>query len=536
VLIVGAGPTGLTLAAELRRRDVDCLLIDALEAPQQWDRATVVHPRSLEIFEALGIVDRFMAAGAPQRAARLHSAGEVLVELDFSLSGAPYAYNLGLSEEDTERFLAEYLEAAGDSVERSTRLVGLTQDAEGVTATVGRGGREDEIRAAWVVGCGGYHSPVREALGIPLEGHDIADPWAVFDVTLAGREDDFETTLVYLEETMVILTPLPGRRFRAYTRPKDDGEDFVAAAAAVLAVYLPDQELVEIENPNRFYCHAKVAARYRDGRALLAGDAAHVCSPSQGHGMNTGIGDAVNLAWKLALVVEGDADPTLLDSYEVERRPVALEVIAGGERMEEMGDLDGEEGRARRDEEVLAALADPEIAHAEAVAEAELNIDYGGSPIVFARGDAGEDPSLTNSGEVRSGSSPASLEPGQRVPDLGPVTAGPGEPQVRLHQLAHRPGHTLLVIAVGDGGDELPRLFAQLEGLVARSPLFDAAFALATAPDQAPVGTIHPDAARALGIESLAVLAIRPDRHVGMVKEGGTLADVEAYAALVTGG
>src|SRR5215472_1055907 len=105
VLIVGAGPTGLTLAAELRRRGIECLLIDARAEPQQWDRATVVHPRSLEIFEALGIVDRFLAAGVPQRAARLHSAGEVVVELDFSLSGASYPWNIGLSEEATERFL-----------------------------------------------------------------------------------------------------------------------------------------------------------------------------------------------------------------------------------------------------------------------------------------------------------------------------------------------------------------------------------------------------------------------------------------------
>jgi hypothetical protein len=367
-----------------------------------------------------------------------------------------------------------------------------------------------------------------------MEGHDIEEPWAVFDASLAGRDDDFETTLVYLEETMVILTPLPGRRFRVYTRPHDDAEDFVAAATAVLAPYLPGQELVEIENPTRFRCHAKIADRYRAGRVLLAGDAAHVCSPSQGHGMNTGIGDAVNLAWKLALVTEGDADPKLLDSYEAERRPVAAEVIAAGEGMEDMGNFDGEEGRAARDAEVRAALTDPEVAHTEAVAEAELNIAYRDSVIV-ARGAEGEDPSLTSGGEVRSGSSPSALRAGERLPDLGPVTAGPGEPRTQLHQLAHRPGHTLLVIAVGDGGEELPHLFAQLEALVARSPLFDAAFALATAPDQAPVGTIHPEAARALGVESLAVLAIRPDRHVGLIREGGSLADVEAYAALVTG-
>lgn len=124
---------------------------------------------------------------------------------------------------------------------------------------------------------------------------------------------------------------------------------------------------------------------------------------------------------------------------------------------------------------------------------------------------------------------------GDRLPDLGPVTAGPGERPVQLHELAQRPGHTLVAIAVGDSGEELRRLFAELQALVARSPLFDAAFALATAPDQAPVGTIHPATARALGVESLAVLAIRPDRHVGLAREGATLADVEAYAALVTG-
>jgi len=510
VLVVGAGPTGLTMAAELRRRGVDALLIDAREEPQRWDRATVVHPRSLEIFDALGIVDRFMAAGVPQRAARLHSAGEVLVELDFSLSGAPYAYNLGLSEEDTERFLTEYLEAAGGSVERSTRLLGMTQDPGGVTATVERGGREEEVRCQWIVGCGGFHSPVREAIGVELEGHDIADPWAVFDVTLRGRTEDFETTLVYLEHPMTILTPLPGRRFRVYTRPRGEDDDFVAGAAAVIAAYEPGQELVDVENPTRFLCHARVASSYREGRALLAGDAAHVCSPDQGHGMNSGIQDAVNLAWKLALVCEGDADPALLDSYEVERRPVALEIVAAGEGMEEMGRFDGEESRAKRDEEVRAALSDPETAHNEAVVEAELNITYGDSPIVIGSGD--------------------------RLSDLGPVTAAPGEPEVRLHQLAHRPGHTLLAIAVGDGGDELAHLYAQLEALVARSPLFDAAFALATARGDAPIGTIHPAAAAALGVESLAVLAIRPDRHIGLLAENGTLADVERYAALVTGG
>jgi hypothetical protein len=252
--------------------------------------------------------------------------------------------------------------------------------------------------------------------------------------------------------------------------------------------------------------------------------------------MNSGIQDAVNMAWKLALVCEGDADPALLDSYEVERRPVALEIVAAGEGMEEMGEFDGEEGRGRRDEEVRAALSDPETANTEAVAEAELNITYRDSPIVGrSEGESGEDPSLTSSVEVRSGTSPDSLESGDRLPDLGPVTAAPGRRDVQLHELTHRTGHTLLAVAVGDGGEDLVHLFAQLRALVVRSPLFDAAFVLATAPGDAPVGTIHPEAARALGVESLAVLAIRPDRHIGLIAEGGTVADVERYAALVTG-
>jgi hypothetical protein len=374
---------------------------------------------------------------------------------------------------------------------------------------VDRAAGTEEVRCGWIVGCGGFRSPVREAIGVELEGHDIADPWAVFDVTLGGRTEDFETTLVYLDHPMTILTPLPGRRYRVYTRPRGEDDDFVAGAAAVIATYEPEAALLDVENPTRFRCHARVASRYREGRALLAGDAAHVCSPDQGHGMNSGIQDAVNLAWKLALVCEGDADPALLDSYEAERRPVALEIVAAGEGMEAMGEFVDEAGRARRDADVRAALSDSETAHNEAVAEAELNITYRESPIVIGAG--------------------------VRLPDLGPVTAAPGGPELRLHELAHRPGHTLLAVAVGDGGDELPRLFARLEALVARSPLFDAAFALATARGDAPLGTIHPDAAAALGVTSLAVLAIRPDRHVGLCAEPASLVDVERYAALLTG-
>jgi 2-polyprenyl-6-methoxyphenol hydroxylase-like FAD-dependent oxidoreductase len=515
VLVVGAGPTGLLLAAELRRRGTDCRLIDSLGQAQHWDRATVVHPRSLEVFESLGIVDRFLDAGVRQRAARLHSAGEVVAELDFSASRAPYPFNLGLSEEATEQFLGDYLRDHGGAVQRGVRLVELKAGEDAIVATVECDGARTALSARWVVGCDGYHSVTRQAAGIALNGHDIAEPWAVFDVTLAGRSEDFETTLVYLEETMVILTPLPGRRYRVYTRPSSADADFVAEAAAVIALYEPDTVLQEIANASLFRCHAKVAERYRAGRLLLAGDAAHVCSPDQGHGMNCGIQDAQNLAWKLALVCDGAA-PELLDSYAAERRPVALEIADSGEAMEAMGRIDGPEGRSRRDREVRTSFASEDVVHSEAVAEAELNIDYRSSPIVAGGPDNG------------------SVGPGDRLPDLGPVQL-PGADAQRLHELTHRPGHTLLALAREERASELPALLTELERLATSSTLFDTAFAFATQFQSPPVGIVDPAAADSLGVSGLTLLAVRPDRHIGFRADRAHTAGLRRYAELLGG-
>ncbi|HEY0302765.1 MAG TPA: FAD-dependent monooxygenase, partial [Rhizomicrobium sp.] len=178
VLIGGAGPTGLLLSAERQRRGVGCRLIDANPGPLPWDRATVVHPRSLEVFESLGLIDRFLAAGVKQKFARLHSFGNVLGEIDLSSCGSRYGFNLGISEEVTETILGDYLRRHGGDVVRSSRLVALQASADGVSATLEGDGSSEEISAAWVVGCDGLHSTTREASGITLAGHDIPEPWA----------------------------------------------------------------------------------------------------------------------------------------------------------------------------------------------------------------------------------------------------------------------------------------------------------------------------------------------------------------------
>jgi len=417
----------------LERRDVGCLLIDMLDAPLGWDRATVVHPRSMEIFEALGRTDPFLDQGVKVRAARFHSGGETLGELDLGLADSRYCFDVGISEEVTESVLTANLEEHGGAVMRSTRLVGLRSQPDGVAATIERNGEHREVMASWVVGCDGFHSAARELAGIEFTGTDVETPWAVFDATLDGWEEEFDVNTAYLDSPPVILTPLPGRRWRAYLRPTSDSNDLVADATEVIHRYKPEVTLAEVENAARFRCHSLVAAHFRSGRVLLAGDAAHVCSPTEGHGMNTVLQDAFNLGWKLALVCKGVAAPGLLGSYEAERRPVALRVVESGKAVDAGQGMTQQEERAERNAAIRQTYADPDLAHHEAVAAAELDRSYAGSGAVA--GDSGN-----------------GLGPGDRLPDTPPVHPAAGSP-CALHELAHNPDHTLLVL----GGPEAAR-------------------------------------------------------------------------------
>ena len=305
VMVVGAGPTGLLLAAELERRGVRCLLIDEEDHARGSDRATVIHPRSLEIFEAVGLVDRFLGDGVRVRGARFRSDGEALGELHLGTETSSYGFDIGISEEVTESVLTAYLEEQGGSVTRSTRLVGLRPWPDGVTAELDQRGHRSEVSVAWTVGCDGFRSSVRDGAGIDFPGTAVESPWAVFDAATDGSHEGYDLTFAHLDVPTVILTPLPGRRWRVYVRPESDESDLVADATEVVRRYDPDVTFTDIENPVRFRCHSRVASRFKAGHVLLAGDAAHVCSPTEGHGMNTGLQDAFNLAWKLALVCRG---------------------------------------------------------------------------------------------------------------------------------------------------------------------------------------------------------------------------------------
>jgi 2-polyprenyl-6-methoxyphenol hydroxylase-like FAD-dependent oxidoreductase len=518
VLVVGAGPTGLLLAAELQRRSVQCHLIDARPGPLHWDRATVIHPRSLEVFESLGLIGSFLEAGTKQRGVKIYSRGQVLGTMDLSTCGSSYGFNLGLSEEVTESILTHYLHKQGGKVNRSSRLVGLMPDRDRVLAEIERDGDRYQVDTRWVVGCDGVHSPTRDLSGIVLEGHDIAKPWAVFDATVQGWAEAFDVNFVYLDPLPVILTALPGRRWRVYLRPSSAESDLVAEAALTVSRYEAAASFVDVENPTRFQCHTKVASQFRSGRVLLAGDAAHLCSPAEGHGMNGGLQDAVNLAWKLALVDQGAADPALLDSYEAERRPVAEMVTRSGDVTEQAQMLTDPTQRDSRNQHLIATLADPATRHHEVVAEAELNVNYSGSPIVC--GDANRH-----------------LAPGQRLPDTIPVQP-PGTEPCRLHELTHRAGHTLVLLSGGTlQGADLVDLLAALQQIATDSHLFETVVAFGTRhelPDR--IGYLEPSASSTLGVQGITLLAVRPDGYVGMRSDRDHLSALERYRTLVRAG
>ena len=384
---------------------------------------------------------------------------------------------------------------------RATRLVELADGEGSVTAVIERDDTQRRVSASWAVGCDGFHSTVRGIAGIPFEGTDIEAPWAVFDAALSGWNAELDVASAHLEERPVIMTPLPGGRWRVYLRPRSETSDLLADAREVIGGYAPGVDFIDVENPARFHCHSRVASRFREGRILLAGDAAHACSPAEGHGMNSGIQDAFNLGWKLALMCNGEGSETLLASYEAERRPVALRVVESGQATEEGQALIEAAARAARDEEITRTYADGGSAHREAVAAAEIDRSYEDSPIV-------------------SGSPAGALEPGLLLPDTEtPVTIAGNE--LPLHQLAHRAGHTVLVLGgpLADAPDVVAVL-REVERQVAGSDLVEAVFAFAVEPQNGAVGRLPLPTAEQLELGGVSVLAIRPDRYVGFRADG----------------
>ncbi|MEU5942301.1 FAD-dependent monooxygenase [Micromonospora sp. NPDC047548] len=337
VLVVGAGPTGLTMAGQLAAFGVRVRVVDRAVDRVHESRALAIQPRTLEVLTGLGVTDEMVACG--NRAVRLclHARGrERAVPLfDLGLQDTAYPYLLFLSQAETERILGERLAAMGLEVDRGVELVGLDHSGDGTVATLRHGdGRQERVSARYVVGCDGAHSTVRRLAGIGFAGAAYPQTFVLADLEADGV--DAGAAHVFLSAWGILfLFPLgqPATWRLLAMRPPADVPAPDTAVTLDEVQALADTytgATVRLRDPvwmTNFRLHHRAATHYRAGPVFLAGDAAHIHSPAGAQGMNTGIQDAVNLGWKLAQALQGDADPTLLDTYETERAPVGRMVL-----------------------------------------------------------------------------------------------------------------------------------------------------------------------------------------------------------------
>ncbi len=339
VLVVGAGPTGLTVGAILVQKGVATTVVDALAAGANTSRAAVVAARTLEVLEQVDVTDRLVKEGIHAHAFSMRDRDRVLIPVDFTKLPTKYPYALMISQAETERVLLERFIELGEEVQRPKTLTSLSQDADAVTATFDDG---TAITARYVVGADGMRSTVRTQAGIGFRGHEYAESFALADVRLRGDVPDDEILLCYAPAGLTVVAPLPGGIHRIVApvleAPDVPSREFVQQLLDTRA-FVPGQVKVgDVIWGSHFRIHHRVADTYRAGRLLLAGDAAHVHSPAGGQGMNLGIQDAVALGEALGNVLGGAPD-TVLDTYAQARRPMAQQVLTVTGRLTRLATL-----------------------------------------------------------------------------------------------------------------------------------------------------------------------------------------------------
>jgi 2-polyprenyl-6-methoxyphenol hydroxylase-like FAD-dependent oxidoreductase len=376
VLIVGAGPVGLTLAASLAARGVDVVLVDKAAEAATTSRAAVIHARTLEVLHSIHVSDELVRRGMIVPRFTVRDRDRALLTIDFDGLPTPHPYTLMLPQDVTEDVLTGRLAELGGQVHRPYELARLEQDGDGVTATMVGG---ETVWASYVVGADGMHSVVRDQIGVGFEGDAYGRSFVLADVHLDWEFDDSEVMLYFAPAGLLVVAPLPGGRHRivatADVAPEHPDRDHIQALLDARGPQKRPALVKDVVWSSRFRVHHRLADRYREGRVFLAGDAAHVHSPAGGQGMNTGIQDAVALAARLAGVLRDGADERILDGYEAQRRPVAADVVAFTDRMTRVATVDHSSVRRIRNATLKVLDRIPAVRRKVALNLSELAID-----------------------------------------------------------------------------------------------------------------------------------------------------------------
>ncbi len=513
VLIAGGGPIGLTAAIELARRGIACRIVDPLVEPLQYAKAVGVQPRTLEVFEGMGVLRRILDAALLMRGQIVYVNGERVSQLDTALpDDVPFGF-IAIPQYATETILRDELAMHGVRVQRGVRVTGFEQDADGVSVTLAGDTGEQTVRAAYLVGADGAHSAVRKGLGLTFEGAAFEERYMLGDVEVdwsaphgygvrSMHQTDGQT------DDLLVCIPLPGRcRYRMSMLVPDELSDGdtpqLHHIQAVLDRLSPEPTTARnLRWSSVFGISHRIVDAYGKGRVFVAGDAAHIHPPTGAQGMNTGIQDAHNLAWKLALALAGQAAPGLLESYDAERRPVGEEVV-------------GRTVRSARE----GIGADSTDAGYVMRREAQLLIDYAGSPIVA-------------DGAARP--VPSGLRAGARAPDATGLTRDAVTGPLRLFNLLGRRDHTTLLYAPDGPVDVATYERAAEAAVTAANGRMDVY--LVASPGAELTATVLPlirdtagDFARSYAPAGPSAYVVRPDGYVGLAAASVDQAELVAH-------
>ena len=395
VLIVGAGPVGLTMAGELARYGLSVRIVDKNAARTDKSKALVVWARTLELIDRMGShwTDSFVSAGLKVEGANIHSGSEQIAHVDLTELDSPHKFVLMIPQSETERLLEEHLRTFDVRVERQLELSQFQATADGVSCTLDHSdGRQEAVEADWLIGCDGAHSTVRHQLGTEFQGSTLLNDWILADVHLDGIAGPPEINIYWHSEGVLALFPLENTRYRIIA---DVGESSGSIGEGNSPAPTLDelQRILDARGPGQvrvsdpvwlstFSINERMVSDYRSGWAFLAGDAAHVHSPAGGQGMNTGMQDACNLAWKLALVAKGFSRPELLlDSYSAERSHIAKLVLEATGRATTMAVLKGGVKQAIRNHLASLILGLPPVKHEMAELLSEVAVAYSESSL-----------------------------------------------------------------------------------------------------------------------------------------------------------